>query len=42
MSNNNPKCSNCNGQTKHIDNNEYECVYCGSIVDEFGDDVHEI
>ena len=42
MSNNNPKCSNCNGQTKRIDNNEYECVYCGSIVDKFGDDVHEI
>lgn len=38
----NPKCSDCNGQTKHIDTDEYECVYCGCVLDEYGDVIHEI
>lgn len=38
----NPVCSNCGGQTKRIDDAEYECIYCGNALDEYGDLVYEI
>lgn len=39
---NNPICSNCGGQTKQVDNEEYECIYCGNVLDEYGDFVYEV
>lgn len=39
---NNPICSNCNGQTEQIGREEYECLYCGCILDEYGDVLHEV
>ncbi len=38
----NPICESCGGQTKNISDDRYECIYCGNILDEYGDVVYEV
>ncbi|WWT40316.1 hypothetical protein [Staphylococcus phage PT1-4] len=37
-----PICQECGGQAKKIDEEKYECIYCGNLLDEYGDVVYEI
>lgn len=37
-----PICDNCGGQTEIIENDKYECIYCGCVLDEYGDIVYEV
>lgn len=38
----NPICESCGGQTENIENDRYECIYCGNVLDEYGDVVYEV